>query len=83
MVSKHTGRTKKEIEEWTTLIFDEVKEAVRLHGGLKIVNFGTFDTRERKGRMGKNPNTQEDLYIEGRKTLHFTPGKDIKEIVNY
>ena len=27
MVSEHTGRTKKDIEEWTTLIFEEVKEA--------------------------------------------------------
>ena len=53
MVSEHTGRTKKDIEEWTTLIFEEVKEAVKLYGGLKLVNFGTFDTRERKGRMGK------------------------------
>lgn len=47
------------------------------------MNFGTFDTRDRKGRMGKNPNTQEDLYIKGRKVLHFTPGKEIREIVNY
>ncbi len=83
MVSDHTGRTKKEVEEWTTLIFEEVKRAVKLYGGLKIVNFGTFDTRDRKGRMGKNPNTQEDLYIKGRKVLHFTPGKEIREIVNY
>lgn len=83
MVSDHTGRTKKDIEEWTTLIFEEVKEAIKLYGGLKIVNFGTFNIRERKGRIGKNPNTQENLYIKGRKVLHFTPGKEIKEIVNY
>ena len=83
MVSSNTGRTKKDVDEWVTLIFEEVKKAVKLYGGLKLVNFGTFDTRERKGRMGKNPNTQEDLYIEGRKVLHFTPGKEIREIVNY
>ena len=83
MVSSHTGRTKKDIEEWTTLILDEIKEAVKLYGGLKLVNFGTFETRNRKGRMGKNPNTNEDIYIPGTKHLHFTPGKDIKAILNY
>ena len=83
MVSDHTGRTKKEVLELTTLFFVDVIRALKLYGGLKIVNFGTFDTRDRKGRMGKNPNTQEDLYIKGRKVLHFTPGKEIREIVNY
>lgn len=83
MVSEHTGRTKKDTEEWLTLFVEEAKRAIKLYGGLKIVNFGTFSTRNRKGRMGKNPNTKEDLYIEARKTLHFEPGKEIKEIINY
>lgn len=83
MVSKNSGKTKKDVEEWTKIIFDGIKESLRLYGGVKIVNFGKFTIRERKGRMGKNPNTKEDLYIEGRKTVHFDPGNEIKKLVNY
>lgn len=83
MVSLDTGRTKKDIEEWFSLFIEEIKLAIKLYGGLKLVNFGTFEVRERKGRKGKHPITGKATYSEDSKHLHFTSGKEIREILNY
>ena len=49
---------------------------------LKISKFGTFNLREKKSRIGRNPKTKEIKTISARKVILFKPSRDFKNFVN-
>ena len=51
-------------------------------GKVAIAGFGTFETRQRKARMGRNPKTGETIQIAARKYPGVHPGKTLKDEVN-
>ncbi len=46
---------------------------------VQITGFGTFETRKRKARQGRNPRTGETIKIAAAKVPAFSPGKALKE----
>jgi len=54
-----------------------------LKGGAKVtlVNFGTFSVAERAARTGRNPRTNQEIQIPGKKVAKFKPGKDLADAV--
>jgi len=83
-VAKKTGLTLKDSREVVEAIFStSPKEgiiAVELDAGRKvqITGFGTFMTRRRKKRMGRNPQTGEAISIPATKFPAFSSGKALK-----
>ncbi|MEM5003329.1 HU family DNA-binding protein [Priestia megaterium] len=59
------------LETITTTLANEEK--------IQVVGFGTFETRERAGRTGRNPQTGEQMVIPPTKSPAFKPGKEFKE----
>lgn len=57
--------------------------AVELDAGRKvqIAGFGTFDTKSRAGRKGRNPSTGEEIWIAAKKYCSFKPAKGLKDRV--
>jgi DNA-binding protein HU-beta len=57
--------------------------AVELDAGrkLSIAGFGTFATKRRSARKGRNPATGEEITIPARKYAHFAPAKGLKDRV--
>ncbi|HYO45583.1 MAG TPA: HU family DNA-binding protein [Gemmatimonadota bacterium] len=57
--------------------------AVELDGGrdFTITGFGTFSTRSRAARQGRNPKTGASLMIPAMKLAAFRAGKGLKERV--
>jgi DNA-binding protein HU-beta len=51
-------------------------------GKVSIARFGNFETRQRKARMGRNPQTGQAIQIQARRHPAFHPGKTLKENVN-
>jgi integration host factor subunit beta len=49
---------------------------------IEIRRFGVFTRRYRRPRKARNPKTGAILYTKGKYTLHFKPGKALKERVN-
>ena len=49
---------------------------------LTLVGFGTFETRKRNARSGRNPQTGEELHIPAATVAAFKPGKALKDAVN-
>ena len=49
---------------------------------IKISNFGTFEIRHKRSRIGRNPKTKESKEISSRKVLLFKPSKELKKLVN-
>jgi len=58
--------------------------AVELDGGRKvqIAGFGTFETRSRAGRKGRNPATGAEIWIAARKQVGFKAAKGLKDRVS-
>ena len=82
-----TGLTKAKAGEVLDSIFSTESGkgivAVELDAGrdFTITGFGTFGTRDRKARMGRNPQTGEAIKIKASKKVAFRAAKDLKEAV--
>jgi integration host factor subunit alpha len=78
---RHGGLTKSE----ASAIVDAILAAVKttLVGGrtVKITNFGTFEVKERPGRLGVNPVSGERMVIPHHRGLTFRPARNLKKEV--
>ena len=81
-VAAKGGYTKKDAEKALSTVVDVISDA--LVGGDKVtlVGFGTFETRQRAAKEGKNPQTKEVIKIPAKKVPAFKAGKALKDAVN-
>lgn len=86
-LASQTGLTQAKASEVVNAIFStepgEGIIAVELDAGRKvsISGFGTFSTKHRSARKGRNPATGEEIMIPARNYAHFSPAKGLKERV--
>jgi len=80
-ISKVTQATKADTERMLDAFLDVVSKNIKKKDGVKLVGFGTFATSNRKARVGRNPQTGEEISIPARKVPVFRPGKELKELV--
>lgn len=74
--------TKKDVEKALKAFEEVVTEELSKKGEIRLVGFGTFDVIERAERMGRNPQTKEDMKIPASTAPRFKPGKALKDAVN-
>ena len=74
--------TKKDTEVALKAFIDSVEEALEKGEKVQLVGFGTFETRERAARDGRNPRTKEVIKIAASTVPVFKAGKEFKEKVN-
>ena len=74
--------TKKEAEMALNALMESIQEALVSGDKVQLVGFGTFETRERAARKGRNPQTKEEIKIPASKAPVFKAGKALKELVN-
>jgi DNA-binding protein HU-beta len=80
-VSKVTEMTKADTERALDAFIDVVSKNIKKKDGVKLVGFGTFAVSARKARVGRNPQTGEEIQIPARKVPVFRPGKELKDSV--
>ncbi len=81
-VAQKTNMRKKDAEAVVNAFLSTIQEALAEGEKVQIVGFGTFETKERAARVGRNPATNETIQIAASKHPAFTAGKALKEIVN-
>lgn len=81
-ISEKTNTTKKSAEESLNAFIEVVTEELKKGGKIQLVGFGTFETRKRAARKGRNPQTKEEIKIPASTVPAFKVGKALKEIVN-
>ena len=75
--------TKKEAEAALNAFMESVEEALVSGEKVQLVGFGTFETRDRAARQGRNPrNPEEVISIPASKAPVFKAGKGLKVKVN-
>lgn len=80
-ISKMTSATKADTERLLDAFIDVVSKNIKKKDGVKLVGFGTFAVSARKARVGRNPQTGEEIQIPARKVPVFRPGKELKDSV--
>jgi DNA-binding protein HU-beta len=74
--------TKKEAQSAVDCVLDSITKALKEGDTVTIVGFGTFKVAKRKARMGRNPQTGEEIKIAASKSPKFVAGKGLKDAVN-
>lgn len=73
---------RKESESIVETIFESIIEALQKGDKIEIRGFGSFRTRQRRGRIGRNPKTGEKVDVPAKKIPFFKPSKELKDFVN-
>ncbi len=81
-VYQKIGFSKKEASELVEMVFNTLKD--QLHSGekVKISGFGNFLVRGKNQRIGRNPQTGEQIMISARRVLTFRPSQVLKALLN-
>ncbi|GAA0078553.1 HU family DNA-binding protein [Clostridium weizhouense] len=74
--------TKKDAELALKAFIESVEDALECGEKVQLVGFGTFETRERAAREGRNPRTKEPIKIPATTVPVFKAGKEFKDKVN-
>ena len=81
-IAEKSTLTKKDSERALKAFIESVEETLIKGEKIQLVGFGTFETRERAAREGRNPRTKEAIKIPASTVPAFKPGKELKEKVN-
>jgi len=81
-VLKVTELPRKESEIIVETIFDSIIEAIQKGEKIEIRGFGSFRTRQRRGRVGRNPKTGEKVEVPAKRIPFFKPSKELKDFVS-
>lgn len=81
-VAAATGTTKTLAEEVVNATFAAIADALAADAKLQIIGFGTFETKNRAAREGRNPATGETIQIPAKRVPTFTASDKLKEACN-
>ncbi|OIO67068.1 MAG: integration host factor subunit beta [Zetaproteobacteria bacterium CG1_02_53_45] len=82
IAEKQQGITRREAEVVVNTIFSVIGDAMASGGHVELRGFGSFTTKERHERLGRNPKTGESVKVPAKAVPHFKPGKDLRERVD-
>lgn len=82
VVAQAANLTKKQAESAISATLDAIADALAKEEKVVLVGFGTFETKKRSARKGRNPSTKEVIDIPASKAPTFKAGKGLKDKVN-
>ena len=81
-VIRITELPRKESETVVETVFESIIEALQKNDKIEIRGFGSFRTRQRRGRTGRNPKTGAKVEVPPKRIPFFKPSKELKDFVN-
>ena len=81
-VSRVVEMTRKDSEVIVEAIFDSIVRSLRSGDKIEIRGFGSFRTRQRQPRVGRNPKTGTRVEVPSKRIPYFKPRKELKDLVN-
>jgi len=77
-----TGLSKKDSVAMLEAVFSIMKSTLETGEKIKVAGFGNFEIKQKKDRIGRNPQTGETITIEARKILSFKPSMLLRQAMN-
>ena len=81
-IAEKTGLTKKASEEALAAVLGSVECALVKGDKVQLIGFGTFGTKKRAARTGRNPQTGATIKVPASKVVTFAPSSTLKAKVN-
>ena len=81
-VFQRVGFSKKDSAQIVEHVFDIIKGTLETGENIKISGFGNFVVRDKRSRIGRNPQTGEEIEISARRVLTFKPSHVLKNQMN-
>ena len=81
VVAENAGLTKKDAERVVSATFETITANLAKGEKVQISGFGTFETKEREARIGRNPHTKEEIHIPATRVPSFKASKALKDII--
>ncbi len=81
-VSRAVEMNRRESEVIVEAIFDSMIRSLRTGGRIEIRGFGSFATRQRQPRIGRNPRTGALVNVPARKIPYFKASKEMRHVLN-
>ena len=81
-VSRTVEMSRKDSEVIVETIFESIVKALRMADKIEIRGFGSFRTRERRARVGRNPKTGARVDVPPKRIPFFKPSKELKDLIN-
>lgn len=81
-ISQAAEMSRKDSELIVESVFQSIIRSLRAGEKIEIRGFGSFRTRERKSRVGRNPKTGARVEVPAKKIPYFKPSKELKDVVN-
>ena len=80
-IAAKSGLSKRDVETVLNGFLGEVTAALQSGDKVQLIGFGTFETRQRNGRKGRNPQTGKTIEIPASKVPAFKAGNKLKETI--
>lgn len=80
-IAAKSGLSKKDAEKALAATVDSITEAVVAGDKVQLVGFGSFESKTREARMGRNPKTKEAIEIPATRVPVFKAGRALKDAV--
>lgn len=80
-VATKSGLSKKDAEKALVAVVDSITEAVVAGDKVQLVGFGSFESKNREARIGRNPKTKESIEIPATRVPVFKAGRALKDAV--
>lgn len=74
--------TRRDADVVVETIFQSMIEALQADDKIEIRGFGSFRSRQRKPRTGRNPKTGERVDVPAKRVPYFKPSKELRDQVN-
>ena len=74
--------TRKDSEFIVETIFDSIVNSLHKGDKIEIRGFGSFRTRQRQPRVGRNPKTGSRVEVPSKRIPYFKPSKELRDLVN-
>ncbi len=81
-VSRLADVTRRDSEIIVETIFDSIVRSLRAGDKIEVRGFGSFRTRKRNPRVGRNPKTGDRVEVPAKKIPFFKPSKELRDLVN-
>lgn len=81
-VFSKVGLSKKDATDVVEFVFDSLKNVLKTGDKVKISGFGNFVVRKKRSRVGRNPQTKEEMTISARRVLTFKPSQVLRAMLN-
>ncbi len=80
-VARAIEMSRRDSEVVVETIFDSIVKSLRSGDKIEVRGFGSFRTRQRKPRSGRNPKTGAHVEVPAKKIPYFKPSKELRDLV--